>query len=99
VEPTKAQLIKARLVAFKTTVAAVPDSAKKERISTELAKNFNGLVEMVAADYPTVKDHLPKPIKSMSEFRKVYKADESYLDLQVYVEQVISILELLDSGR
>src|SRR3954469_7034350 len=86
---TKAQLVKARLVAFKTTLAAIPDAAKNEHVSTELAKNFNGLVEMVTADFPQVKDHLPKPIKSTTLLGKAGKADETYLDLQVYVEQVI----------
>jgi hypothetical protein len=98
-EPTPLQLLKVRLQGFKRTLGSASERSKSEHISTELAKNFNSILANIGEKFPSIRDALPEPVPSTTLLRKAGKADISFLDLEILVDQAVGILDLLDSGE
>lgn len=94
----KLQLFKVRIKSFKSTLENASEKTKKGRASITLTENFNSLIEEIGKAYPDIKPALPKKIKATGPFARVGASDANYVDLEVYAEQVIGILDLLGEG-
>jgi len=98
-EPTKVQLLKVRLQGFKKALDAASENLKRDNISMDVANNFNTILDEITENYPSVKDSLPKRVQARRFVRREGKANICFLDLTIFVEQVIGILDILDSGE
>lgn len=98
-EPTKVQLLKVKALAIKRTLDKASEKSKGGHISRPVATQFNELVADIGTQYPSIQESLPKKIESTTTFAMMGFADVTYLDLEMFCEQVLGILELLDSGR
>ena len=91
------QLLKARVASFKSTLENASDRLKEGRVSTPLALEFNKIRNEVAQAFPDVEAALPAAISSSPPHRRLGQSDVNYLDLEIYAEQLLSIIALLDS--
>lgn len=94
-EPDKLQILKARLQGYKSILEKTRPSQKSEIVSNHLARNFNEIVDELRNISPGVGEHLPKHIRTPGGRRQT---DVSFLDLEIMVEQVLGILNVLESG-
>lgn len=93
-EPDKLQLLKVRLQSYKNILEKTPPSQKSGFVSNNLATNFNEIIDEFRTISPNVKNQLPKEIL-IPGFRQ---EDVSFLDLEIMVEQVLGIINVLESG-
>ena len=93
--PTELELTRAALNGLKTTLERLPAHDKKELVTRSLAEQFNGIVKRVGSAFPDLSAHLPKPIGATTPFRKVGKADATYVEVEVYCEQLLNLLQLM----
>jgi hypothetical protein len=98
-EPTKVQLLKVRTFAIKRTLEKASERSKSGHITKPVAAQFNEIVAEIGTQFPSVQNALPKKIEATTDFAMMGLADVSYLDLEMFCEQVLGILELLDSGQ
>jgi len=98
-EPTKVQLLKVKAQAIRRTLEKASEKSKGSHVTKPVAEQFNELVEEIGNQFPSVQSALPKRIESTTDFAIMGLADVTYLDLEMFAEQVLSILELLESGE
>ncbi len=92
----KVKLLKAKLDGIRTTLQRSSEQQKKELAPTLLAKDLNGVIDEVAKTYPDLKDALPKPVLSSTPARRLGMSDVRYLDVEIFVEQVLRLLNLVE---
>lgn len=97
-DPTPSQVMKVKAQAIKRTLEKASDKAKTSHVTNPLAAQFNELVEDIGKHYPAIRSGLPKKIESTTDFSIMGMSDVSYLDLEIFCEQVINLLELVESG-
>lgn len=73
-----------------------PAPEKKHHIAIPLAMSFNSLKTEIAESYPDLKDHLPAPIEATLPIAHMGSADIKYLDLEIYTEQLIALLDIVE---
>lgn len=93
---SKATILKTKLQSIRSVLEKTPSSEKKGHITIPLANSFNGLVSEAGEAYPELVDHLPPTIEATLDVAYMGSADITYLDLEIYVEQVISLLDLVE---
>jgi hypothetical protein len=88
-------LLKARLNSIKATLERASEKQKGGPAGTALAENFNRILEEVGTAFPELKSALPARITSLGPLARVGSSDVSYLDLEVFAEQVLSLLQFV----
>lgn len=93
----KLDLLKAQLRAFKTTLEKTPTSQKEGFASMTIANNFNRILKDVSESYPDIASSLPTAIGKMSgpAGRLGDSSRAHYLDVEIFAEQILSILDLV----
>jgi hypothetical protein len=91
-DPT--ELVRARLRSIKTILERVSEKTKRSPIDIGLADNFNAILREVEILFPQLKQALPAQISTQGEFSSLGLAAASYLGLEVFAEQVLSLLEV-----
>lgn len=94
--PSKLVLLKARVRSLKSTLQNASSKEKSNSAGTALAMNFNKIVEDTAKVYPDLKDSLPASITSDGPFSHMGVSDVTYLDLEVFADQLIAMLDVMD---
>ncbi len=94
----KIDIFKTKARSIKATLENASEKARQGRAGIGLAENFNQLLKEVSEEFPDLKDSLPKPISSKGPFARAGVSDSSYLDLEIFSEQVLSLLDLVDKS-
>jgi hypothetical protein len=81
---------------MKSTLEAQAHPDKKEKASTHIAENFNKIVTDIASAFPELASSLPSPISSSTPLAQVGMSDAQYVDLEVYCEQILNLLDLIE---
>lgn len=92
-------LLKVRLETMKNTLCNVTTSDKNQRITKVVAERFNKTLAEVREASPDIRDHLPTEITSSSPQNRVGFADAKYLDLEMFIDEVIALINAVESGR
>lgn len=94
---SKKSIFLAKLNSIKSIIEKASDKQKQDLIGTNLANEFNKLLRELSEEYPDLKSSLPAEIPSKGPFRDMQKADVNYIDLEIFTETVISLLNLVES--
>ena len=89
-------LVRARLHSIKTILERASEKQKNGPIGAGLADNFNAILREVETLFPQLKQALPALISTRGAFSSMGLAGASYLDLEVFAEQVLSLLEVVE---
>lgn len=92
----KKDIFLAKLNSFKNVVEKATDKQKQDLIGTNLANEFNKLIDEIGSEYTEIKSSLPAKITSKSPFQAMEKADSNYTDFEIFTETLISLLNLVD---
>lgn len=84
--------LKVRVAAFKTSLQSISDSSKDKHVSVHIADGFNKLVESIGQQVQAIKPHLPSPI-SKRKFGSGEICNANYIDLEIYAEQLLGLIE------
>jgi hypothetical protein len=87
----------AKLNSIKSVVEKATDKQKQDLIGTNLANEFNKLLDEIGQDYSELKSSLPAKITSQGPFSDMQKADVNYTDLEIFTETVMSLLNLVEN--
>ena len=98
-QPTTLQIIKVQLEGIKDTLIGASERQKSNQVSLTVANDFNKLLQKVVDEYPDIKEALPEPIPFHRQLQINGLAAVSFLDLEVKANQVIKVIELLESGH
>jgi hypothetical protein len=93
----KKSIFIAKLNSIKSIVEKSSDKQKLDLIGTILANEFNKLLLEIGEEYPELKNSLPSKITSTGPFSEMNKADINYIDLEIFTESVMSLLNLADN--
>ena len=88
-------LLRARLTSLKTTLERASEKQKNGPAGKALAENFNTILQEIETTFPDLKSSLPARVTSHGPFADKGAADVSYLDLEVFAEQTLSLLQLV----
>lgn len=91
------QIISTRLSAFRDVLRNAPEKAKNERISIALARDFNAIRLQLIAEMPEFANHFPSEIEAMRFIPD--KAENTYIELEIYVAQLERLIGLHNSGK
>ncbi len=97
--PKTVDFLKAKVGAYQKVLSQAASRDKEGLVSITLAKQFNSLLDEVKKACPEAEPHIPRPITWESAFSQLAVADVSFLDLEVLVEQVSSILAVVDADH
>jgi len=89
-------LLRVRITSIKSTLERQERHGKKEQASIHIANNFNSIISDISSEFPDLASSLPSPIYSNFPFSDLGLSDATYLDLEIYCEQVLSLLDLLE---
>jgi hypothetical protein len=93
----KIAVLNAQVESMLRVLTSTPQNKKTDHTTTALADNFNRLLESIKAECPEYADNLPLKIESSHPFSMLNKADATYLDLEMFLNQLSSILEIAAS--
>jgi len=62
-------------------------------VSTTLAENYNRLLDDIVATVPDLEGSLPSKIGSSTPFATLGASDASFVDLKVFLNQVVDLLD------
>ena len=88
----KAKLLQAKLDGIRATLERATEKQKKDLVSIAMAEDFNRIVADVAEAYPELKGSLPQEIKPHRMARDLGMSEVNYLELEIYLEQVLRLL-------
>ena len=88
-------LMRARLNSLKTTLERASEKQKNGPAGKALAENFNAILQEIETAFPDLKSSLPARITARGPFAHMGAADVSYLDLEVFAEQALSLLQFV----
>ena len=96
--PERIDVLRAKLGAIRTTLDRTPPKEKKSNAGLELAESFNHLLTEIGELYPELKPDLPKALSTQGHFRSFGQVGASYLDVEVFAEQTLALLDLAASS-
>ena len=94
---SKKSIFLAKLNSIKSIIEKATDKQKQGLIGINLANEFNKLLKELSEEYPELKNSLPANINSNGHFSLMQKADTNYIDLEIFTETVISLLNLIEN--
>jgi hypothetical protein len=94
---SKKSIFIAKLNSIKSIVEKSSEKQKQDLIGTNLAHEFNKLIRELKQEYPSIQSSLPAEITANGPFSDMQKADVNYIDLEIFTEIVISLLNLVDN--
>jgi hypothetical protein len=92
--PTQMDFLRAKVLAYKNTLDGRAASQKAGRVSTLIAEQFNAIVEEIKKALPEAASHMPPTITSIT-VPGSGKSDVTFLDLEMMLNQVVSVLDVL----
>src|SRR5262249_43529842 len=95
--PSKVDFLKAKLQAVTSVLEKTSPKERENKVSTQLAEQFNEVVKEIGKALPETAPHLPKPIHSSTKFALVGQSDVGYVDLMIMAEQVLRVLSVVES--
>lgn len=93
---SRKQVVAAKLQGVMSTLERTPPGHKKNPVSLELAQEFNKILDVIAAEYPELKDDLPAQLSTRGFGSNMGVASVSFLDLEIICEQVLNLLALVE---
>lgn len=93
----KLQIIKARLHAMKEALNQQSQKGEADHISWTLASDFNTILLDISKQFDETEGLLPTSIPQEEHFPQIGQA--TFLDLDIKINQLIKILEVLESGQ
>ena len=94
----KMKLLKAKVRSLKSTLDGGWSDKKADHVTTAQAEEFNKMLKEVASSYPEAAGSLPAEIKSTTPFARMGISNASLVDLKIYADQLLSILDVLETG-
>jgi hypothetical protein len=92
---SKLELLKTRVKSIKATLERASEKQKSGPAGMAIADNFNTLLDEIEAACPDLKGSLPSRITPSRHFAHLGVSNISYLDLEVFADQALSLLELI----
>jgi hypothetical protein len=94
-------LLFARASAFQKTLVRIDHQTKKTNVSTQLAINFNTLLDEIKKEIPAdAASHLPQAVGSATSLhQRAGLVSINYVDLEILIDQVLGILEVLKTQK
>lgn len=92
--PTQLDFLRAKVLAYKGTLDGRAASQKAGRVSTQIAEQFNAIVEEIKKAVPEAAPHMPHTITSIT-VPGSGKSDVTFLDLEMMLNEVVGVLDLL----
>ena len=94
--PTKLSIFKVQVQSMLETLRRMSKDDRTDNVSIHLAERFNKILSAVKAELPHLADHLPAPISCKGPSQMVGLSDVQHVDLEVYLEELSSLLTLTD---
>ena len=94
---SKVTLLKTRVKSIKATLENAPHKEKQSPATIQMASNFNAVLGDVKKEFTELEGSLPSPITFSSPQSSVGYSDATYLDIEIFSEQLISLLDLVDN--
>ncbi|TWT64260.1 hypothetical protein [Rubinisphaera italica] len=93
------KLLKTKIESTKKTLGKLSPDSKQTHISLAIAEDFNGIIDQLVLEVPDIKNIVPKKITSTMPMSHMKKADIKYIDLEIYLDQLIAIISEFESGK
>jgi hypothetical protein len=97
--PTKIDFLIAKVRAYQQTFEKLDSKTKAGMIPSQLGENFNKLLQEIAKESPNAAPELPTKLYLFSKLNSSGLCDVSYASLDIYVGQVLGVLEVLKAGN
>lgn len=91
--------LKIRLASFKTTIQSASEKTKSSHATLAISDAFFDLVAAIRKAAPALTDHLPEKPKPMGHFHQMGVSAANYIDLEIYAEQLMTMLEYMLKNR
>jgi hypothetical protein len=87
-------IIKTKLTSVKATLERTPEERKRDHVSIQMGEDFNTTRDAIAKEYPELATSLPPKLMSSMPYRRVQQMNVTYLDLEIFCEQLLSLLSI-----
>jgi hypothetical protein len=92
---TRLDYLRARVLAYKVTLDGKPSKEKKDRVSVQIAEQFNGILEDIKKESPEAAPHLPQPITMNSMAARDFQlSDANFIELEMMLNGILAVLEV-----
>src|SRR4051794_28518924 len=92
---TQLDFLRAKVIAYKNTLEAKSSTEKNKHVAIAVAQQFNGFLEEIKKESSVAAPHLPHPVTWKGHAADFQKADVTYLDLELLVNQVLAVLDVV----
>lgn len=97
--PSKLTLLKTRVKSIKSTIESARSTERGNHASVQTMELVNKLISDTAQQFPDLADSLPAPFKNIAPHAAMMGvSDHSFMDIEICVDQVLSLLDLMDEG-
>ncbi len=95
---SKLNLLKTRVKSIKSTIESATPNERKNHASVQTMELVNKLIADTAEQFPDLASSLPDPLKNVGPGASMMGvSDHSYMDIDICVDQVLSLLDLMDN--
>ncbi|MAX38790.1 MAG: hypothetical protein CME33_19710 [Gimesia sp.] len=95
----KLRLLKIRLETMKKSLDDYSAGEKATHITQTMATRFNDTLSEIGIACPDIKDLLPSRITSSHPQSLVGKANATYMDLGMFIDEIIALVSEIESGE
>ena len=89
----KKRLLRTRAKSMLQTLETETGNGTKNRVSTTLAESYNTLLDDIVEVVPELQGALPNQIGSTTAFASMGVSDADHVDLRVFLNQVVDLLD------
>jgi hypothetical protein len=90
----KADILRTKLVSLRRTIDRTGAKERSEHVSKATADHFNLILEQLKDLYPDLAPEFPRQVKTTGTFSSLGVCEISYLDLEIFCEQVLDLMAL-----
>ncbi|MEM9413263.1 MAG: hypothetical protein AAGA30_19290 [Planctomycetota bacterium] len=90
-------LLKTRVKTAKSTIESASSAERSGHAGLQTMALVNKLIDDVSKQYPELAESLPDQYRNISHGAEMLgKSDHTFIDLEIGIDQLMSILELID---
>jgi hypothetical protein len=95
----KMKLLRAKVKSLKATLANGSRGTKTDHVTTGQAEEFNKILKELGTAYPEGASSLPAEIRSTTVFAEMGISNATLVDLEIYADQVLAMLDVLEASE
>ena len=92
----KLRMVQVKLNSIARTLQGASHDSKEKHVSHQMADNFNGILDDIEKIAPQFKDGLPARISKDGAFSMMQLTNTSFLELEIYLNQLTDIITMVE---